>query len=173
MATTSTGPGCAGKCYFTTLPGELRNHTYDFVAEKQAITYLPHRPKTWNIENIHGHGIVQEQPKYLALIQVCRLFRAGLLPIYALHTKVHVSHIDLEQYMINDLKRQVTGEMYVDFKSMGFHERDQPIVNVLPSLECCMDLPNLQVRTGFHDSARDAPDWIHPKSSMNTLLGVA
>jgi hypothetical protein len=195
MATISIEPSGANKCYLTALPGELRNRIYDFTTEDQRITYFPQRLEGWSNKDLRLYGIVREQPNYHALTQVCRLVRAEFSPIYARQIEVHVSHVDLEDYMVMGfplLARgrdgKVHGSLYVDcrptsltslraamqgYAPMRDDLRAEPTIDILPFLEHCMDLPDLRVRTGFHDTGYCAEDWVDPDNFVNTLLDVA
>jgi hypothetical protein len=196
MATTSTEPNGTNKCYFTALPGELRNRIYDFTAEIQRATYFPKWLKGRSDETLSLYGIVRKPPIYLALTQVCRLLRAEFMPIYAQQIKVHVSHVDLEEYMVMGfplLARgkdgKVQGSLYVGctptgstslwaaaygYPPMPNETHVEPTIDLLPFLERCMDLPGLRVRTGCHITAYDdAEDWVEPDNFVNGLLDVA
>lgn len=162
---------------------ELRNRIYEFSREDGPITYISHRLQQYTDAQLQAHGVDKRAPKFLGLTRACRQLRQEYAPIYAAQSKVHVCHLDLEEfmrldfpYLYHDNNGKVTGTVLLDWRSINVNienERNlEKKINILPFIKCCRENPNLRVECGTHGCpcATCQLNWSGTKPGLEDLF---
>tara|TARA_R110002003_G_scaffold117_21_gene10457 strand:- start:4889 stop:5383 length:495 start_codon:yes stop_codon:yes gene_type:complete len=84
--------------------------------------------------------------------------------------------------MFRDTRGKIFGSMLLDWRSIhiGYTAKDDnwdgklgPVVDILPFLKHCSNMPNMRVQSGFHSCKCCEPDWQRLKNTMDILLDIA